>query len=191
VGEAPAYRDGIVHSIGNGNYRAINAKTGGVVWSLEFDPYFSGSYSPMVVISDHTAVIFKQSPKQVMAIDTSTHQVLWTANIIHYYGGIAWHAVADSTVYAVNGYLEVFDLANGNPLWSFAGDERLSFNPVVTQKYVIVSSSANTYVLDRVSHQLVWQTNYGGWLTVANGFLYISSTNYMTTTLYAYRAQEP
>ncbi len=34
----------------------------------------------------------------------------------------------------------------------------------------------------------LWQANHGGWLTVANGYLYIAQAD---KTIYAYRTQEP
>jgi outer membrane protein assembly factor BamB len=73
-------------------------------------------------------------------------------------------------------------------LWSFVGDAKLRYAPVIAGNYVYVTTGANTYVLDRTTHEVVWQTGHGGWLTIANGFLYIVQSD---MTLYAYRAQEP
>jgi len=35
---------------------------------------------------------------------------------------------------------------------------------------------------------VVWEAEHGGWLTVADGYLYVAQADKM---LYAYRAQEP
>jgi len=75
-------------------------------------------------------------------------------------------------------------------------DETLTWNPIVTQNYIYLASSGRpnkTYVLDRTTHEVVWETDGGSYLTVANGYLYtITSPDFpFTRTLRAFQAQEP
>ncbi len=100
-------------------------------------------------------------------------------------------ASARGIVYALNaGVLEALSLSNGELLWSFADSEllRLINAPIVTADFVYVASPTSTYVLQRTTGVPVWQTNHGGWLSVASGYLYIAQSN---QTIYAYRAEEP
>jgi outer membrane protein assembly factor BamB len=187
IGAAPAYSLGMVYLSGP-TFRAINPRTGGTVWSLVVADF--QRFNPAVVVSENKAIVGKTDYSQFIAIDLNTHNILWTKDGLNLYGSANWSAVADGAVYAVNEQLNVFDLANGNMLWSFVGDGQLDWNPVVTQKYVYVASYHNTYVVDRITHQVVWQTNVGGYLTVANGFLYIA-TNDTNPELRAYRARIP
>ena len=73
-------------------------------------------------------------------------------------------------------------------LWTFTGNEPLAYAPVVAGNYLYVASATTTYVVNRTTHQLVWQSAQGGTLAVANGFLYVATPD---TRLHAFRAQEP
>jgi len=72
--------------------------------------------------------------------------------------------------------------------WSFGGNGDLTHAPAVAGSYVYVASEANTYVLNRTTRQIAWQSDHGGWLAVADGFLIIAQTE---KRICAYRAQEP
>ena len=89
-----------------------------------------------------------------------------------------------------------YNLATGAELWHFTANGPLLSAPVVAGKYIYVASASRTYVLNRLTHELEWDTGTGGILSVANGYLFIAKTPNPATdsgpaTLHAYRAQEP
>lgn len=101
-------------------------------------------------------------------------------------------ATAQGVVYALkNGSLEALRSTDGGLLWSFSSpdlSDPLVHAPIITPDFVYVASSQTTHVLHRATGLPVWQTDHGGWLTVASGYLYIAQAD---QTIYAYRAQEP
>ncbi|MBN1889227.1 MAG: PD40 domain-containing protein [Thermoflexales bacterium] len=182
----PAYAHGRLYTWVNYNFRSHDPATGLVVWSLRPGPvlYGFGGADTTPVIAGQIALVVDSG--RLYAIDLEARQVKWSS------GGDydrAFPAVADGVVYALSGgTLEARRLADGVLLWSFSGDGQLTNAPLVAGNHVYVASTATTYVLGRSTHDLEWQTSHGGWLTVANGFLYIAQTG---QALYAYRAQEP
>jgi hypothetical protein len=44
----------------------------------------------------------------------------------------------------------------------------------VTAGDVYVASESHTWVVSRATHELVWEVDRGGWLTVANDRLFIA-----------------
>jgi len=93
--------------------------------------------------------------------------------------------------------LVAYNLYSGAELWRFTADGPLLAAPVVAGKYVYVASTTHTYVLNRQTHRVEWDTPTGGILSIANGYLFIAETIYDTidnpqkAILHAFRAQEP
>lgn len=181
----PAYGNGLIYTWTAERFTAYNPETGGSVWSLEL-PVGGSTYG-----MDTTPVItgqvgFVVSCDALTAINLDSHDVRWSAD------GNYEHtipAVAGDVVYAIqNGTLEARRISDGQLLWTFAGDGELVNAPAVAGNYVYVASNFHTYVLNRTTHEPVWETDHGGWLTIADGFLYIAQAD---KTIYAYRAQEP
>jgi Tol biopolymer transport system component/outer membrane protein assembly factor BamB len=180
----PAYADGNLYTWVGGTFRAHTPVTGEILWSLELGPgsEYCGDTTP--VLAEQTAVV--AGCVELDAVNLSTHNVRWTKSG-NYAATIP--AVVDGEIYALNGgTLEAQRLSDGALLWGFAGDGNLKNAPVVAGGYVYIASEANTYVLNRTTHQVEWQTDHGGWLAIADGFLYIAQPD---KTMYAYRAQEP
>jgi len=195
-----AYDQGVLYSWMDGIFRAINPRTGGLIWSLTIDPYITGWDRQMPVIVGRIAIVGTVSPQKIYAINLDTRQIQWSVVPENAHGSMEpFLAVADGVVYSVSGQLNAYDLASGNMLWKFTvngWDETLEWNPVVTQKYIYLASAGNTnktYVLDRTTHEVVWQTDAGGYLTVADGYLYVVDDDLYpyVRTIRAYQAQEP
>ena len=72
------------------------------------------------------------------------------------------------------GTLVALDAASGSTLWTFSGDGALAYPPVIAGHYVYVASDANVYAVDTTTHQQVWTASPGGWLSIANGQLYVA-----------------
>ncbi len=181
----PAYADGFLFAWVYGNFYAINPDTGHIEWSLNVGWDWHGyTMDTTPVIMEHTALV--ASSIQLTAINLDTHAIRWSQSGNYDY---TIPAVAGNEVYAFgDGNLEVRNLHDGALLWSFDGNGELINAPVLTENYVYIASANHTYVLDRQTYNLVWETNKGGWLSVADGFLYIAQPGGIVS---AYRAQEP
>jgi len=192
LGDILAFNDHYLYSWGTRPgmiFQVINPETGGTWWEKTIREYDYGNGYQIPAIIGDTAILSMASPVEICAVDLETQEVKWlsTFDATLSWVGLPLIAVAENEIYAVESELLVFDLQNGDLLWKFTGDGELRWNPVVTQNYIYVSSKDNTYVLDRSTHKLVWQTDHGGWLAVANGFLYITGRD----TLIAYRSNYP
>jgi len=181
----PAYSDGMLYTWVERTFRAHNPATGVALWWHDLP---SGGWAYEMdttpVIAGRLALVV--SGEALMAVDLDSHVVKWSApgNFIH-----TIPAVADDTIYALNaGAVDAYRLADGQLLWSYPADGALVNAPLVAGGYLYVASDAHTYVLDRATHAVVWEAEHGGWLTVADGYLYVAQADKM---LYAYRAQEP
>lgn len=197
-GGALAYDQGVLYSWINGVFRVSNPQTGGVYWSLEIAPHYVGNSGEVPVVSGRMAFVGLSPSARIYAINLDTRQIQWTGDLqSSQYSVGPYMAVADGVVYAVSGALSAFDLETGDLLWSFVGDGELIWNPIITQKYIYLSSNGmsglqpHTYVLDRETHEVVWEIDQGGYIAVANGYLYIATTDAYHHELLAYRAQEP
>jgi len=181
----PAYAEGTLYSFVNGVFRAHDPGTGYTQWSLDLGSCAQTyTIDTAPVLAGETALVTCMD--DLNAIDLGTHSLLWTTAGDY---GYTIPAVADEVVYALkSGGLEERRLTDGALLWSFAGDAGLDNAPVIAGKYVYVASATHTYVLDRTTHAVTWQVDHGGWLAVADGFLYIGQPD---QAIYAYRAQEP
>ncbi len=181
----PAYARGQFYLCYGEVFKALDSDTGDVLWSINMGGFVGTNTLLCVpVVAKNIALVSKYS--KLIAINLNTHEIVWSVWEHGRYHG-TFPAVADDIVYAIgNGELEARRLSDGALLWSFAGDSALTNAPIVAGDYVYVASNANTYVLNRHTHQLVWTTAQGGWLSLANGYLYIAQ---LDNTIYAYRAE--
>jgi len=72
------------------------------------------------------------------------------------------------------GNLHALDAQTGAHLWTFVGDGALSFPPVLTRSHVFAASTAKVYAVELSTHREVWSADGGGWLSVANGVLFVA-----------------
>jgi outer membrane protein assembly factor BamB len=129
---------------------------------MNTSPVFGGSLGYVV------------APPNLVAIDLSMHAAAWTAN--GSYAGTP--AVSNGVVYGTSaGSLVARDAATGNLLWTFVGDQNLSYPPVVANGYVYVSSPNNVYAVKIATHAQAWTAAAGGWVTVAAGRLLVAGTD--------------
>ena len=88
--------------------------------------------------------------------------------------------VANGVVYVVNGtQVEARNESDGSLQWSWAPPEGQPVGPmIVTKNLALVSTAANTYAVDLVSHSQVWSHPAGGHLTLsAQGILFIAQSS--------------
>jgi Tol biopolymer transport system component len=197
-GWAPAYFGGQIFSRPyEHTIQVLDATTGQTLWSREnlHEDYSLHIATAPVVTRD--AVITVGYSLSTLARNQLWH--LWTieAEVEDYFAPDTMPAIAGHVVYALRGpKLVAYNLVTGAELWRFTADGPLLSAPVVAGKYIYVASATHTYVLNRMTHELEWDMDTGGILSVANGYLFIAeqpdpATGMAPATLHAYRAQEP
>lgn len=173
----PAYQDNVVYSWVAGVLKAWDPQWGTEQWSAEVGWDWRGwSMGRIAALSTTTAYVVANSSAgaDLVAIDLTTHAEKWRKT-----GAFTVSvAVTENEVYGLDGTkLRVFDANTGTELWSYDAGVPLINSPVVTAGNVYFAATDHTWVLDRATHALVWETNKGGWLTVANDQLFIAQQN--------------
>gem|GEM_PF-1593631 len=170
---SPAYFGGAVYSFVDGTFQANDPATGTAVWSTSIPWNWTG-YSMNTSPAFSSSMAYVISPPNLVAVDPSTRTVAWSAN--GSFSGTP--AVADGVVYATNGgSLVARDAASGDLLWTFVGDQSLSYPPAVANGYVYVSSANSVYAVQISTHQQVWTAPGGGWVTLAAGRLLVAGAD--------------
>jgi outer membrane protein assembly factor BamB len=173
----PAYGQGVVYSYVEGVFTAWNPADGTNLWDLDLGWDWSGwSMNRIAAVSGDAAYVTVQSQgKSLVAIDLVNRIEKWRIPNQSFSGT---PAVADSEVYALDGsVLRVYDSQSGQLLWSYTTSSTLIGAPLVTSGNVLFASSDHTWLLDRSSHEVVWEVERGGWLTVAQTHLFIAQSN--------------
>lgn len=196
LGWTPAYTGGRI--FGRAGTRALvelDAATGALIYLYEGLNSDSLDTSAAPVAAENVVLA---TGYDLVALDTRTHRPRWTVagDGTAWFKSITMPAVTASEVYALRGRAVVaYNLITGVEVWRFVADANLLSAPVVAGNYVYVASTTHTYVLNRQTHELVWDTPVGGVLSLANGYLFIAeSSNRSASTqavLHAFRAQEP
>jgi outer membrane protein assembly factor BamB len=173
----PAYSQGVVYSYVAGVFTAHNPANGAGLWSLNLGwDWNSWDMDRIAVVSGDMAymTVITQGISLV-AVDLVNRNEKWRIPN-HSFSGTP--AVADGKVYALDAnVLRVYDSQSGEPLWSYAASSTLTGAPLVTNGNVFIASSSHTWVLDSNLHRVVWEVDRGGWLTIANGNLFIAQPN--------------
>ncbi|MBX7250452.1 MAG: PQQ-binding-like beta-propeller repeat protein [Candidatus Promineofilum sp.] len=196
-GWTPAYDSGRIYwRTGHSSIGALNAATGQGLWEMHpHDSDVGRNGAPVVGQGALISVNY-----QLVALDTRQQRLLWTIEpeVEDYFRPETMPALAGGVVYALRGpALVAYNLYSGAELWRFTADGPLLAAPVIAGKYIYVASTTHTYVLNRQTHRVEWDTPTGGILAIANGYLFIAETIYDTidypqkSILHAYRAQEP
>ncbi|HOU42538.1 MAG TPA: PQQ-binding-like beta-propeller repeat protein, partial [Promineifilum sp.] len=196
-GWAAAYYGGRLYYQPGGYLVELDANTGQTLRATNlYGDYWRGTIAAPVVTADTIVSV----AYDLTVLERGTHQLAWTiqGQTEDYYAGGTMPAVAGRVVYALRANtLRAYNLSNGVELWRFTADGPLLAAPIVAGQYVYVASATHTYVLNRQTHLVEWDTPTGGILSIANGYLFIAETIYDTmdypqkAILHAYRAQEP
>ena len=167
----PSYYNGTIYSWVNGDFKAFNPSTGALLWSLNFGPE-STVYSVNSTIAILDGRAFVTGISGLRAIDLSARAQAWFVP-----GGfVGTPAVDHSTVYALSGNsVNAYDVATGRALGNYNTVATLISQPIVTNDRIIVASSTTAYIFDRLSRTLLQTIPQGGYLSYADGRLYISS----------------
>lgn len=72
--------------------------------------------------------------------------------------------------------MRAHDAATGAFVGSFVGDGALRYPPVLTQTHLYASSNSQVFAVDLATRASVWSASGGGWLSIANGSLYVAGS---------------
>lgn len=94
-------------------------------------------------------------------------------------------SVAKERIYAVDGgHLVVLDELTGATLWSWQPVEGSLTGPmIVTNTHVLASTATRVYAIDLRTRQSVWSLPVAGHLALADGTLYVASSNGILTAI--------
>ena len=176
----PAVSDGLVYAY-TGSYQpkltVADAATGATAyeiadpgfvwdgWSMNTAPTLGGS-SNVLATNGRRLISFNLQSRSIGYALTSNFR-----------GQVS---VANGVVYVVNGaQVEARNESDGSLQWSWAPPEGQPVGPmIVTKNLALVSTAANTYAVDLVSHSQVWAYPAGGHLTLsAQGILFIAQSS--------------
>jgi hypothetical protein len=179
-GWTPAYYRGTVYTQ-VGTFRAHDPMTGTVLWSTNTSTSSGGGATTTLAISDGRAY-FIGSPN-LFAVDLASHALaLRIDGTFTGYPAIAYgviYAISDNTVRAYS--------IGGQYVGAYTAATSLSFQPIVTDDSLLVSSSSATYVFDLFTFALKQTIPVGGYLSLANGVLYVATSG---GELYAYSSSQ-
>jgi Tol biopolymer transport system component len=176
----PGYHNDFLYHWSSTYFVARRATDGEGLWLVDTD----GQTGTASLITGNRAVLSGNT--KLININLTTQAIAWSVS-----GNYAQNmvAAADGVLYSMNGQrLEARALTNGNLLWYYDTDATLVNAPVIAGNYVYVVSEEKTFVINRTTRQLAWTADKGGWLAVANGYLFVADRNKI---IYAYRAEEP
>jgi len=176
----PSYAGGVLYIWNGWTFQANDANTGVLLWSV-LGTYgnLSGNCPP--ALADGKA--FVASGSGLQAIDLTTHAVLWRA-VGNY---TCAPSVANGTVYVETPDYGVtaYDENTGTKVGFYPESAYTAYQPIVTNDSLIISDDTNTYIYDLASGTLRQTLNVGGHISLANGVLYIASTQGATVSTYA------
>ena len=169
-----------------GNLGVFDNQTGALIADIA-DPTYSwnGYTSACAPVLGGVNIVYagdlsNPNANSIVSFDTSARSVRWT--ITGAYSGNP--AYAGGTLYAADSNpfaLEAWNESDGKKAWSWvppAGDGNFVSDVLVTNNLVFVSTGANTYAIDRSTHQSVWSYAASGSLALsASGVLYIKGAH--------------
>jgi outer membrane protein assembly factor BamB len=186
----PVVVDGVVYFGDHTNARAVNARTGEVIWNWR---EFNGDGIYAVTVADGM-VYFTSGVAVAYGLDATTGATVWTYDTGFFFTDSA-PAFANGVVYISSGDLVALDAKTGKFLWSYPiGNQGAPFNidsaPVVSNDIVYVGTNVGVvYAIGISSHSLLWSYTTGGDissnLAVGNGVVYAASED---GNLYAFNA---
>jgi outer membrane protein assembly factor BamB len=184
---APTVADGVVYLTDSlGNVRALNAKSGRVLWTYR-DGCGSVFSSPAVV----DGVVYFGGYCDVHALNARTGKVIWILRPSDQ-GSIFAVTVADRAVYFNTSFGNVYklDTKKGSQLWSYnTGLYSMLSAPAVVNG-IVYAASGDLVALDSKTGKLIWSYPIGNqqgsdvWdgPSVYNGVVYVGGLN---GTIYA------
>ena len=176
----PAVSDGLVYAY-TGSYQpkltVADAATGATAYEIA-DPGFvwDGWSMNTAPTLGGASNVLATNGRRLISFDLQSRSIGY-AIASNFRGQVT---VANGVVYVVNGtQVEARNESDGSLQWSWAPPEGQPVGPmIVTKNLALVSTAANTYAVDLVSHSQVWSHPAGGHLTLsAQGILFIAQSS--------------
>jgi outer membrane protein assembly factor BamB len=166
----PSFANGVLYSFVEGRLRAHDPNTGDILWTVDVGWRWDGwSMNTVAVVGD--GVAFLVARPKLFAVDLLSQTVLWQRD--NSFTGTPAYSLG--VVYVLqSGALQARDAASGDLLWSFVPPDELRYPPVIANGFLYVSSNTKVHALDLAAQSEVWSDNAGGWLSIANGKLYVA-----------------
>jgi hypothetical protein len=189
----PAAHGNEVYTFVNGVFQVWDMNTGLLNWRLTTVDSLKSTASPNIydmkvapLIDTTNRIAYLMWHISFQAIDLDFHQMIW--KISGDFGEGINPAFRDGKLYTVeSGRLAVYDALTGTFLWEYVPDgidkTPFAFPPVISDRYVFVSSGWATYAVDLETHKSDWNILHGGYLSLSGDALYIGG---MDGVLYAY-----
>jgi uncharacterized protein YjdB len=182
----PAVRDGVAYGY-TGSYtpklQAVNAADGSQLFEIA-DPNFSwDGWSMNVALSlGSQQDALAAHDGRLISFDLANRQIRWEKT-----GGYTGQVTVTSGVLYVvaHGQVEARRESDGSALWTWVPPEGAAIGQLVaTDNLLLVSTAANTYALDIVSHRQVWSYPAGGSLALSSqGTLFIARADGKLTAI--------
>jgi hypothetical protein len=156
----------------SGNFREHEPQTGAVLWSTNLTWSWSG-FDMYRTLAAADGMAFFAGNSALLGVDLGNRAVAWAVTNTF----LGTPAVANGVVYAISGSSVLAYSETGQFLNSYNADTALVSQPIVTDDVLIAASSSATYVFDLCSGNLRQKLPVGGYLSLANGVLYVASSN--------------
>lgn len=187
----PTAFDSIVYVSQGDMLTAYSIGSGNKLYTKELTSYSnkknsSGGFTFSTPVIDSTRqVLYCASSNTLFAYDIVDTTVIWTLPGVFQYqisSCPSCHPYSTSPViyedklFIVNdNHLVAINSLDTSTLWSFSGDSSLTYNPVIGDGVIFVSSDENVFALAINSGDMLWTYNIGGHLSLGNQGLYIAS----------------
>lgn len=189
-GWTPTYYQGVLYSCVAGFFKACDPRTGSELWTRDIRPYnITWPGAPVPVVMNGRASMLSPQNSTLVTLNLAARTVAWRAT-----SSFTGHAATDGAkVYAIAGAsVTAYDAATGALSSTYSASGALSGQPLITNDLVIVTSSTTTFGFDKVSTNLRWTLPRGGFLSYAQGVLYITTpSGTLSTYLFPSALPEP
>jgi outer membrane protein assembly factor BamB len=169
----PTYADGVLYTFIAGHLRAHDPSTGQILGTVDVGWRWAGwSMNTVAVLGDGTAFVI--APPILFAVEPLGMTVLWQRD--NFFNGTPTYS--QGVVYAnQQGALQAREAGSGDLLWTFVPPDQLRYPAVIANGFLYISSDTKVHALDLSTHAEVWSNDGGGWLSIANGQLYVAGPN--------------
>jgi len=168
----PIYYNGRLYTWIGSKCREHEPQTGTVLWTTNLS-WAGVSFDMNRTICAADGLAYFTGASELVAVDLANRAVAWQAT--NSFSGTP--AAAKGIVYAIAGTNVLAYSRSGQYLGSYVADSSLTWQPIVTDDVLIVASASKTYIFDLCSYNLRQTLPVGGYLSLANGVLYVASGN--------------
>ncbi|MEZ4405088.1 MAG: PQQ-binding-like beta-propeller repeat protein [Polyangiales bacterium] len=170
---SPSSVGGALYTFVRGRFDRLNLSTGASLGTTTVLPWSGAQRTEVVPALSATRAVLTSS-SNLIAVNLSTGAVEWTNP-----GGYSSSpALLDGVVYAIRGQtLVAHSESTGAALWTYAASESLRYPPVIAAGRLYVSGAAHVFAINLSTHALEWTGDTAGWLSIAEGRLFVARAN--------------